>query len=455
MSAPQPQKDPTREPGGFLVACNAVSAGLGCAIGLFVARVLGPEQLGVTAVIAGINGSIAAFLDVRLNDLAAKAFYQTAESSDARAHQAGVIWTAVCTTSALALVAILLSIVIGNRLIPLFTPATVARWWLPANALVLGMNLVAGCAKYLLRFTRHYTQIGVLTVAVSVTSALVTVAVLLGAPSLNGYYMAALVGSAAALVATCAVSWRAWTAACLPMCSPSWQSAAAVFRANARMLFYGNLLGYAKLLQRSADTLLVARFTDDRETGLYKLTRTIVDNGLAVLQEAFNQVYFPSLLEMLARKMADGFRRLARRLLFSSLRITAALVAAELLILPWAVPIVLGEGYRGVHWPIAVFTVEFIFITGCYPWLWAITIHSGRLRGFTAAAVCSVGVQYAVAVFLFTVLRPSALSGVVAALSYYFFLIPAVYLLARRAEPDSLPGGLLAVRRKQRWSERH
>ena len=80
------------------------------------------------------------------------------------------------------------------------------------------------------------------------------------------------------------------------------------------MLFYGNLLGYAKLLQRSADVLLVAYVAGDRETGLYKLARQIVDGGIAVVQDALYQVYFPDFLDLLTRRAATAYRALARRL---------------------------------------------------------------------------------------------------------------------------------------------
>jgi len=51
-----------------------------------------------------------------------------------------------------------------------------------------------------------------------------------------------------------AVSWRVWTRrAGLPLGHPDWGSAWAAYRRSRGMLFYGNLLGYAKLLLRKAD----------------------------------------------------------------------------------------------------------------------------------------------------------------------------------------------------------
>src|SRR6185295_13621719 len=72
-----------------------------------------------------------------------------------------------------------------------------------------------------------------------------------------------------------------------------------------RFVAAGNLLGYVKLLHRSADVLLVAAFCGDRGTGIYKLARSITDALLAV-SEAIGRVYQPRLLALLqARDHAE------------------------------------------------------------------------------------------------------------------------------------------------------
>lgn len=426
----------------YLVATNIVGAVLGFVKGVYVARVLGPEALGLLGIIAGINTSVLAFLDVRLNDLASKVFYQidglTPEA--AHAYQAGVLWLAWCGAAVIATFAALLAALVGNLLVPLFTAAPFQRWWLPVDAATLAVTSVGGSLFYLLRFSREFRAIGNGRVAVQLVGLVATLWLLTAQPNISGAIAAGLLGGVASLAIAFAVSWRLWSGrAGLPLAHADWKRARAAYRQHLDMLFYGNLLGYSKLLQRSLDVLVVARFTDDRETGLYKLARTIVDNGLAILQDALYQVYFPSLLELFTRRAAESFRALSRRLLGISALITAAIVAGEALLLPFLVPLLFGAQYRGVEWPMIILTLTFVFIVGFYTWLWAIFTGSGRLRGYTAMAFLSVLVQYAVMYVLFQWHGVSAAAAMWGALAYYFCLIPGACWLIWRHWREFLP----------------
>jgi O-antigen/teichoic acid export membrane protein len=429
---------PTR----FLALCNIINAGLGFVVGAYIARVLGPERLGITAVINGINSSINGLIDVRLNDVAAKAFYQHENQTDISvlAYQSGIVWITMAGTIALSILVAALSALIGNFLIPYFTGSSVARWWLPLNAVTMALSTIAGTALFLLRFTRNFYAIGIWRVAMSVISMLITITVLRVHPNISGQYLAGFYGGVVNVVITVCISWYLWNyISHLPMLKPDWRGAITAFRRNLKLVFYGNLLGYSKLLQRSADTLLVARFTNDRETGFYKFTRTFVDSGLAILQDALYQVYYPAFLQSFAQRAKDEYHRLANRLLRISGLITLLLLAGGFLILPWGIPLVFGQQYRGVEWPIIVFSSEFIFIVGCYPWLWALFVASGDLMAYTITTFVAVGMQYAIVLALFHLFNPSALSGVLGALSYYFVLIPIIYTIARKRWSEFLP----------------
>jgi O-antigen/teichoic acid export membrane protein len=432
---------PTR----YLTVTNIAGAGLGFGATIFVARSLGPERLGVMGVIASLNTAAAAFVDVRLNDLAAKAFYQTEglASEAAAGYQAGVLWLALLGTALAAGLTALVSALLGNLFIPLFTAAAIERWWLPVDAFTLALTAVSGTLFYLLRFSREFYSIGNFRVVGQLLNLLTTVVVVTARPDLSGVYAAGLISAVAGVFVAAGVSWSLWTRrAALPLGRPDWPRASAAFRRGLGVLFYGNLLGYAKLLQRSLDVLVVAYFTGDRETGLYKLARQVVDNGLAVLQDALYQVYFPNFLELFAARAAEAYHALARRLLAVSALVAAALVAGEMLLLPSLVPLLFGPRFAGATAPIIILTSTFIFIVGFYPWLWAIFIGANQLRGFTVAAFVSVLAQYGVMLTLFAWAGASAQAAMLGQVAYYVCLIPAAYLLAARRWPAYLPGGL-------------
>jgi O-antigen/teichoic acid export membrane protein len=317
----------------------------------------------------------------------------------------------------------------------------VARWWLPADALGLALSTSSGALFYLLRFSREYRAIGHWRIVTQAMQMVVTVVALTIAPSLGGAFAAGIAGGVLALLVMLAVSWRIWTGrAGVPLGRPDWGRALAAYRGSLGMLLHGNLLGYGKLLHRGLDVLAVAYFTGDRETGLYKLARQVVDGGIAILQDALYQVYFPDFLDLAARRAADAYRALARRLIAVCAGITAAVVAGEVLLLPALVPRVFGADYAGAEWPMIVMTLTFFFIAGCHPWLWALFVDAGRLGAYTAATFLGVAVQYATMLGLFALWGPTAVAGMLGLLAYYLCLVPGVYGLALWRFRPFLPG---------------
>ena len=429
-------------PSRYLALMNIATAGVGFLVGVYVARILGADKLGVTAVISGISTSIVAFVDVRFTDVAAKAFYQVEGQAPDQvgAYRAGVLWVALLGTGLLAVATALLSALVGNFFVPFFTEATVAGWWLPAGALAIALNTISGTSMFLLRFSGAFYAIGTWRLLLQVVSGGITALLLTLRPGIDAVYLAGMLSALINLLLVLTVSWNLWMRRSkLPMLRPAWRPAFSVYRRSLNMVFYGNLLGYAKLLQRSADVLVVAYFTGDRETGLYKLARTLIDQGLGILQDALYQVYYPSFLDAFARGAKAEYRRLASRLLKVSGLITLGLLAGEALVLPLVVRVIFGAEYAGAEGPMMVLTATFVFIVGFYPWLWALFVGAGKLSGYTAATFAGVGVQYAVALALFYLVGPSALTAMAGMFAYYVWLIPATYWLARREWGDFIP----------------
>ena len=434
-------------PSRYLALTNMASAGIGFLVGAYVARVLGPKNLGVTAVISGINTSIVAFVDVRFNDVAAKAFYQVEgmPADQAGSYRAGVLWVAMLGTGLLAMVIALLSTLIGNFFVPFFTEAAVARWWLPAGALAIALNTISGSATFLLRFSGAFYAVGTWRLLFQLVHGACTLLILVLRPTVGGLYAAGIASGLGVLFLTLVASWSLWALRMkLPVFHPDWRKAASVYRFSLGMVFYGNLLSYAKLFQRNADVLLVAYFTNDHETGIYKLSRTLIDQGLGILQDALYQVYYPSFLDAFARRAKAEYRRLASRLLKVSGLITLGLLAGEALVLPLVVRVMFGAEYAGAEGPMMVLTATFLFIVGFYPWLWALFVGAGKLSGYTAAAFAGVVVQYVVALALFYLVGPSALAAMAGMFDYYVWLVPATYWLARREWGEFIPHGFRA-----------
>jgi O-antigen/teichoic acid export membrane protein len=428
-------------PARFLTLTNILTAALGLAVSLFIARTLGPELLGLMGVIAGINGSVMGFVDVRLNDVTAKLFFERdrVATDVVPEYRAGVLWVGVAGSGLVAVTTAVVSASIGNLFIHRFTQQPTAWWWLPAAALTLSVSTTAAALTASLRLANAFYWIGVVRLGSQALAVITAVLFLTRAPTIGSAYMAALAGAVGGMLLALAAFLRTWKAV-VPLRRPMISRAMAAFRQNGGVLFHGNLLGYAKLFQRSADVLLVAYFAGDRETGIYKLARSLTDGGLAVLQDALYQVHYPSLLDAFARRDSQAFRRVARTLMSVSAVITAVLVAGELTILPLLTRTVLGAKFAGVTVPVMILTTSFVFIVGFYPWLWALFTSTSEMRPFTVAVFVAVVFQYAIAVVLFYFVGRTATSAMLSAVAYYLCMVPIAFHAARSRWPAYVLG---------------
>ncbi len=433
---------PTR----FLALINVAGSALAFVRGVVVARALGPELLGVSAVIAGVNTTVLNFLDVRLTDLAARLYYQTdgLEASALRAFRASVVALCVLGNGLISLLLGALGVLAAWLTVGWFTAAPVQGWWLLAQALVLGAGNLANTLTFLQRFSGRFYFVGTARLAIQFCALAVFLAAFLPAPDLGGYYRGGLASAALALVGTGALSLYLWVVHDrLPMLSRGLGRAWLHYQRGARFLFFGNVLGYGKLFHRAADTLLVGLLADDRVTGLYKLARQLTD-ALYVLFDALNQVYQVRFLELLSQKDPRSYRRLATRLLGGSAFLTAGLVVGEAVLLRPALDLVFAGKFAQGEWPILLLTLPFVFVAGVHLWLWPFLIHTGQLGRFTAVNLLAVAAQYAVTIGGFAWLGPNAAVAAAGYLAHYVVLYPIVARLEHRRFSGYMPGLTLA-----------
>jgi len=206
-----------------------------------------------------------------------------------------------------------------------------------------------------------------------------------------------------------------------------------------KFLIFGNLLGYAKMLHRGIDVLVVGRFCDDETTGVYRVARTLTDS-LYLLFEAFNQVYFPKFLELMSKKMKSEYGSLVGRILRMVAILTAMVFLGEWLVSPHLIAPVMSEKFVGVglEMTVIIMTIPFFFVTGVQLWVWPMFVSGNRIGAFTVLTFVACIVQYAVILILNSIFTPSAYTGAAALSSHYLFLYPVLALLAFKWFPDYL-----------------
>jgi O-antigen/teichoic acid export membrane protein len=259
---------------------------------------------------------------------------------------------------------------------------------------------------------------GIWQIAIALTRLSVFIPILWLRPNLNGYYLATIITAGLSLSMNIVSSTWLWRQEGLAVWEWPGAEAWKRYMREWRFLFHGNLLGYVKMLHRSVDMLVVGAFCGDREAGLYKLARVLLDHLLRLFH-VMNQVYLPQLLEMLSARAHVAYLRLSARLAAAAGAITAAGLLAEWLVLPALVIRVLGSSFEGLVPPLMWMTASFFFVAGIHLWTYAAIMHGGMMRQLALFSFLAVAVQYFLMLSLFNVWGASATAAATGYFSYY------------------------------------
>ncbi len=436
-------------PTKYLSFVNAFNAGLGAILGIINARLLGPEAFGIIGVIAGINATIVNVLDVRLMDVVGKLYYRSdiSAGTEQRTYRASVILVFILSSGILGLLIGIIGFFAGNFAIHLFTSAPVKLEWLAVNAYFYGISYISGAFMYQQRFSERFYLIGTWRLISQIASLAIFLGIILNRQNLDGYYAGSFASTSIQALAAIGLSifiWRKYEG--FPLMSP--RRAWGDYLKEVRMVLWGNLLGYTKLLHRGSDVLLVGFFADDRVTGLYKVARSVTDT-IYVLYDALNQVYYPRFMQLLSTGDFKEYRRLAWRIITNSSLLVVAVLGAEAVGLSVIVQTVLTSRFLGAESTILILTLPVFFVIGFYTWFWPIFVYHGKLGYFTLFNILACGVQYMLVILGFNYFGSSPAIAAAGYLGYYIFLVPVAMVLVRKIDANAFPFGVRPVPAKR------
>jgi len=384
--------DQLKSSAAFLTVVNLVCAAIGAAQGLVVVRLLGPEGYGAVAVLVSLTAVATNLIDVRLPDLVSNLFYSADASDDARgaayrgsALRLGLSLYAVSAPLiTLASVALML---IGAR--QLSTTAFLTQWfWLAAAA--QGISYFGSFFVFIQRFVTSATRMATLQVLSALLNAAAMIASVTMHRTIGGYVTGLFLSAVAIASVNVVLTIHSVRRAGIPLLERRRHSDAVIDRAVVfRFIAAGNVLGYVKLLHRSADVLLVAFFCSDRDTGIYKLARSITD-ALYAISEAIGRIYQPRLLTLLRDGDHAEYRRIARSMTATAAAITCVALGGVLIFVPRMAAILGWRDMPGLTLATAVMTVPFFFVAGLQAWIWPAFISLGRMGRCTLWGVVAV-----------------------------------------------------------------
>jgi O-antigen/teichoic acid export membrane protein len=428
-------KDRKNKEAGFLTFVNVGNSFLGFLVGIYNARLLGPEAYGVIAIISGINLVALNFLDIRLTDLAGKLYYQKQgfTEKDVLTYRSSVIGLCLIGNGIVSASLFIIGLAANIFFIHLFTKTQVHWQWILMQTLASVLGNWASTFYFLQRFSNRYYLMGAWRLMGQLLMSTSMVLILTVFGDLNGYFIGQVVGYLILFIITVLVSLYIWFHLDhLPSFFGHIGFAYKDYKKNIRFIIMGNFLGYTKLLHRGGDSLLMGFFANDRITGLYKLARSLTDS-LYMLFDSLNQVYGPRFLEMLTNKEFVIYRKYAGYLILGAGGFTGVVIACEVLFFPWVNQVILNGRFNGIEETMIILTIPFLFVTGFYLWYWPIFIYSGNLGSYTAVNALAAVAQYGSTVILISTIGPGPISGAIGYLVFEILVtVGAVLMLSKR-----------------------
>ena len=378
----------------LLTGTNLVCAAIGVSQGLLVIRLLGPETYGAAAVVVALAAVAANLVDVRLIDLMSNLYYDERAScpDTGAAYRASalrlVLRFYVASAVLIALASAGLMFVGVRRL----TGAEFLPSWLWAAAAAQGVSYLGSFFIFIQRFTAPPRRMAILQLVSALINAIAMIAFVAASRTIGGYVFGLLASATGIAFLNAVYMVTILRRDGVELFGLHHPAAPAVDRRVIfRFVAAGNLLGYVKLLHRSADVLLVAVFCGDRETGIYKLARSITDAFLAV-SEAVGRVYQPRLLALLQERDRTEYGAVARSLTAMAAALTVAALGGVLALMPYLAPVLGVADAQGLTLSVVIMTLTFFFIAGMQSWIWPAFVFSGRLGRCTLwGAIAVVG----------------------------------------------------------------
>jgi O-antigen/teichoic acid export membrane protein len=383
----------------LLTGANLVCALIGVAQGLFVLRLLGPATFGAVAVVIALTAVAANMVDVRLIDLISNLYYNDRVScpETGASYRTSALRLGLRLYSLSAALIFVASAGLVLVLAPRLTGVTLMSSWLWVAAAAQGVTYLGSFFIFIQRFTVRPRRMALLQLGSALINATAMVAAVTASQTVGGYMIGLLASAAgiALLNAWYTVSILRRNGVVLfgryVAVSPAIDR-----RVILRFVAAGNLLGYVKLLHRSADVLLVAVFCGDRETGIYKLARSITD-ALLTVSEAMSRVYQPRLLALLQARNHTEYGAVVRSIMMIAAGITVAAIGGAVALLPSLAPFLGVADGQSLTLSVVILTLTFFFVAGLQSWIWPAFVFGGRLGRCTLwGAVGVLAGQYTI-----------------------------------------------------------
>ncbi len=350
---------------GWMASANVITMVLAFVQGLIIARVFGPEQLGIVALVTVYASTVNQFVDSRVWEAAIKYIIHYREQGNLARAQAAVklCYLVDGATGLVAFAVVVLTAHFAARL--LVKDAQVAGL-IQFYALSVLLGIPTGTSSALLRIGGRFDQIAYQDIVVAVIRLAGVIAVAILGFGIKGLLVVYLMTTASGALALLYLSGKAGRQ--LDVAS-WWRTPLGVLSGEYRrilsFMLHTNLSGTSRLITSKADTLILGWLVTPTAVGLYKLAKTITDPLMALVGPAYTAVY-PALSGLVAQGEFRRVRSLQRKLSATIAAVVFPICVVFMVGVVWAIPFFFGAEFQASV-PLAQIVVWQVIWT---PMLW-------------------------------------------------------------------------------------
>ncbi len=408
---------------GVLTAANVVDAGLSVLQGMVVARWLGPELYGVSALVMVYPGLLFTFLDPRASDASIKYLGEFASRGE-RERASGM-----CTLG----YAVDLVTALGALLLVALSAGWAAEHVVHAPELVVPMVLFtaafvprafAGTSIAVLTTLGRFRTLATVTVLQSMLRTALVIALVQGGAGVTGVVYGnaiamVLHGTLLTLLATPLIT-ATWGRAPL---TRAWHVLAGHRRAIFSFLLYNDLNAFLGSFVKQVDVLFLGWLRGPTDAGFYRLAKSL-GTMLGLVVAPLQGTTYPRLARLWGLGRQAELREAVRQY---ALWVGAPLGVAVLValpLLPSVIAGVVGPGYLP-----AVTTAQLVLVGGamwlaCF-WVRPYLMAVGRIRTFTRLYLISLLPYVASFLFLARTFGPAGMAIGYVGHNLLLFILPA------------------------------
>ena len=417
----------------FITFVNFAIVGFGIVKTLLAVRWLGASNYGAVALLTSLALVSINFIDVRLSDIAAKAFFIAVPDHERHNHQRNIVQSTLIGTFIMGLLACLAGIAITYIAKPY-----VLKTHEPDFAMILlsnagqALTFVALVPPLFLRLIEHTKMMGWVRLISQMLSGIVFLFILYFDQTIKGYLVAVFWSQIVVLVYLIAALFYFFQRhhQMILWIKPHGKDVAEFFRRESRNIFGGNLFGYTKMLHRGLDTLLVGLLADEVAAGIYRLARILLD-AMNVFYDSLQQVLMPRFFQFLADHKKKEFHLLAKQLVLFAAAFTMTAFIGALVTLPFINQYFLHNQYPYLNYCVAILCLTFFFIAGIHIWLWPLLMQDKKIVEFSWFSLCAAALQWVATAALFYAGIHAAIAASLGLLTYYIALYPFSLIWAK------------------------